>query len=501
MQIYELKDNIREKVILDVNIIGTKSIISFDHYLYQFPLTKTLVYSYVKYSKSSLNISELHKMFSLWNTIEWFSSDEHHSLMKTDKWYKKVYVRYVRNVFTWTTSIQPMQSHFFDAKYLLIGEYQSIAKTCAKTYFDSQFNHYTIPYSTIKYLETINLHNAWFLDRNKIENEFFTSILKNIHFNNSLRITWYYKYIEFYDDSSTLTLQFCLNEYSIDTKLIWPVGSSKHVSKDNNSLLKFFQRHSSVFALYQKLSNSLTHIQSYFAKLNSNINKHSHSYELLLGVMTNFISDLHNKVECAYLEDHRVTGYAIHQNSIERVSFHAKNNTLRMYRKIKWCDDVLNRNDTIAYSSYMMKAKSIEEQSIELLHSGFICWSHIEERYSFYDFELLSTGKSKEFAIQYFKMPPIDAMQLFEPYIYQLNLLDAEIQHCIESNSIIEDTRCKDIEDDYISTTFELKSKSKDEDEFKSSRKRKLNMKRQHISKFIKTYKQQIQHFTNEKIE
>lgn len=486
MVLYDLK-NLRDFCIIDVEQIDAKLTTSLDQFMYNFPEIKTLAYAYLKYSNKPIKISTLHLMFKQFNKIEWFDSVEHLSLLKSDEIYKKVVSRYVRNKWTWISSTLPIQSHLFDAKYLLIGTYQKVALECSNDYYKTVSMHYCAPYNNLRSLEFVS-NNELFIERNRIESEFFNELLRKFNFNQKLIVKWYYKFIEFYDTTTKLTLQFELNEDESRMMVIWPRGTGKQCRYTSSSqIFKLLQRYPELFNLYQTIFNSRHRIAQYLTDLiNLNIKYRTIYDKMLLSTVT-VLEDLYAQNEATYIDNERIDMYFVHHESIERVGVLVKKGRLRLYRRIKILNDNMNRHDELMYCSYRLPQKDIESQARELIQMGFMNIGDVEQKHTMYDYELLATRKSSEYLLQFLKLPAVDAMKLFTKYEDQLNALKAEVQY-IEANSIqTPDTRVqKDhFKEDYISTYFEYQALCTKSAEFIESRKQKLNTKRKRIREFV----------------
>lgn len=455
-ELYDLRD-LRSKCNMDVMQIGHLGTKSLDQYLFNFPLQKQLAYAYLKNVGSTpVKISYLHSLFKEFDRVIYFKSKEHKQRMKDDEIYKKIVNRYVRNPWTWVTSMQPMQPYFFDSKYLKIGQFQKIAKRCADTYFNVQLMHYTIPYSKIKTKDHMSNHNEWWIERQKIEKSYFNNLLKPLRISTKLRYKWFHRYLEFYDTVSTLTLQFEISQFEVKMHIIWPRGSKKRSRKESQyQIMKLIQRYQELFALYQKLSNDRMERCTYLDATKSVDEKFPETFKMLKGTMVHFLEDIHNQNGSAYINDQEVQCYLVHQGSVESCVLAARRGKIRLYRTIKLLNDPLERTDTIDLCSYLIPEKDIESQAAELLYIGMLNIGDKRELHTMYDYELLATGKSKEFALQYFKLPSIDAMKFFSDYEEQLELLKVEIQYYEENDLQVEDTRDFSSEKlDYPLTTY-----------------------------------------------
>lgn len=496
MQIYDIKQLVRDNVIIDVTVIDNEVVETIDQYFFKFPLQRQLVYAYLK--TSSNKISTLHKIFSKFSDIKWFDSKEHQELLKNDDAYAKVVNRYVRNPHTWVNATMQIQPYFFDSKYLLIGEYQSLAKQCVHNFLTSQFNHYTIPYSTTKFVDAIQHHDKWFINKKSIENTFYESILSDVSIPQHLLYKWYNNYIEFYDTKSDLTLQFELQQYKVQMRLIWWQGSKKcSRATSQYDLFHFLQRNQSMFKLHQKLSKSLDKIQEFRTKLEQNIVNNQQSYDILLGTVKYFLDDLHHRNDGSYIKSSQVFGYVVHTNSVERMIIRStKSNKIRVYRRVKYLNDKLNRTNEIRYASYLLKGNDTESQAKELLHNDLLSISPSGVFYNLYDFELLATSAHSDFALQWFKVPPIDTVSIFDDYVAQQNLLEASIQYHLQNNVQIEDTRVKGSDEKtFISTNFERYQLDNNTVDFDVERKENLSLKRRRIRQYSTEYKKQIQYY------
>jgi len=495
MEIYELRD-LRTKCQIDIDQIDGLTTTDLDLYLYHFPLQKKLAYAYLK-EVSTVKLSVLHELFSQFGDIDYFSSAIH-TERQIDPAYAKVTKKYVRNPWIWITAMQTVQPYLFDAKYLLVGEFQNVAKKCVDDFYKAQLMHYTVSYNKLKTIDHMEGHNQWFIDRRDIEKSFFNDILKRFHFNQKLRVKWYYKFIEFYDESSTLTLQFEIGRYETKMRIIWPPGNRKQSREDSQfQVMKMLQRYPELFTLYHRIHNNRKDVVQYFNSLVANDNNNYLTYQVLKATMVAFLEDLHSNEPGAYIESEDIIGYFVHHQSVEKIAIRPQGGQLRFYRYCKILNDKYGRSDILSYSSYKLNEKEIGNQATELLRMGMVNIGSTKHAHQLLDYELLATERANEFALQFFKLPSRQAGEFFADYEMLLDLLDGEVRYLAAEGANAEDTR--DTEppvQDWVSTYFEWLAKERDPKVFAEEREMRLNAKRKRIREFTETNKALLQKFT-----
>ena len=494
MILYEIKQELRDLVIIDINIIDDIEFVSFDEYLFRFPQQKKLVYAYLKECTEPIELSKLHKKFKWFGNLEWLLQNPVHQYeQEFDKKYAKVVNKYVRNPYTWVSSMINVQPYLFDAKYLLIGQYQDIAEKCAWAYFNTQSMQYPGIYNEVRTLDGLQQHNDWFIERLSIEKEFFDNILSFMTFSSSLRVKSYYKYIEVYDDASTLTMQFELTATEIITRVIFPKGSKNRGRKGSTSLvMKLFSNYRELFQLWGRLSAAYDTITTYLGRLDALNIERSNTYNRLFITTKQVLTDFMMKDSGTYMDDeHYLNLYSVTNGSVERwtISFSKKCKNVRLHRKIKFLNDKLNRTDEIQFSSYNL-GHDIDKISHFLLMSGFINIGHVKARHNFYDYELLATGKSDTFALQFLKLPQLLASNVFAKYVACQDILSSEVEHLISSGLDAKDTRYKrKHKATNITTYFEWYYRQQDQEKFDSERSVRYQEKQRLIKNFTQTYK------------
>lgn len=502
MIIYAIRQEIRDNCEIDTNCISGKAIEDFDDYLFSFPLQRKLAYAYVKYSTERVKLSHVHQLFKSIDDIEWLlHSTTHKKYLAKDEVYARVVTKYIRNAYTWTSSMVHMQPHLFDAKYLRIGRFQAIAHKCNWFYMHTQTMHYSGFYNGVRTLDGLVKHNEWFIERRRLEHQFFDAILSRFSFSPQLRISYYANCIEFFDDNSQLCLQFEIFANSdIATQIIYPTGAKHRGRKVSNTLtMKLLSKYNELFTFYQVLNSLDTRkqYQKYKDKLDQLKVTHSDTWQRLKISTIQVLEDFSNKEQgSAFNEDRMTNFYFVRKDSVERcgMTIGKSKRTFRLYRRVKLTKDKMQRTDTISLSSYNSHCRSIETFAEWLLDVGFINISQIEDRHIMYDYELLSTGKSQTFALQFLKLPQVVASSYFAEYEEQLDMLKHEIDWLHETNvKSIEDTRkFEDFAKLKINTFPEYKHYVEQKLTYEEDRKLMLSQKNSLVNNFIKTNKQII---------
>ena len=492
MILYELKHDLRDRCELDIKSIDDKTVNSLDEYLFRFPRQRKLAYAYLKSmsADSTIAISKLHALFKDFDDLEWLLHSTTHKKRKlNDEIYSNVVQKYIRNPYTWVSSMVHVQPYLFDAKYLLLGQFQSVADRCTWAYINTQSMHYAGIHNKVRTLEGLEKHNHWFVDKLAIEKKFYDKLLKRFNFSAALRIKAYSRWIEVYDDVSKLCLQFELHPLEIRLKIIFPVGSRQRGRKINNTLtMKLLSRYYELFTLYNTLTSSQSDVAAYLNALSANNELRSDTYSRLHASLVQVLSDFVDKSKGSYFDDEKLLNlYAVNSNSVERyaIAISRKYKRLRIYRKVKILNDKFNRTDDICLSSYSIWGTDIEYWAHELLAMGIINIGHVTEKHSLYDYELLATGKSQTFALQFLKLPQVQATRIFEQYESMQDLLQSEVNYLLDNNRDATDTRTwSKLPATKINTYFEWLHKCLDNDKFEEERKSRLSAKNASIINF-----------------
>lgn len=497
MILYEIRENIRQKVQFDITEFTLSSgetirFNSLDEFLFRAPLLKKLVYAYLKGMPDDglMPLSYVANIFSEFNSVEYFSSGLHCDRMIHDTLYKKLVEKYIRNVHTWAGSMIYVQPYLFDAKYLLIGQYQKIADKCAWEWSNVQSMHYAGIHNHVRTLVGVKKHNDWFTTRMSIEKSFFSSIFRNLSFNPALVIKSYWKFIEVFDKNTQLTVQYIFSETRVDTRIIFPRNSKKYGRQDAPYLtMKLFARYQELFNLHIILSSKTIEISKYFTDLEQNKITHVDTWSRLHAATKQIVLDQLKKESGTYIENRQLSMYFVNVNSVERCTFTISNKSkhFRIYRHV----NIAGHDDTLHHGSYLLGSKDCDMIATKLLDMGFmnIGYNSTEHLHNMSDYKLLSDSKSDAFSIQFLKLPQNEASKLFDSYADVQQLLSAEVEYALENNIEYKDTRQKKNYTSDMNTWFEWKQYTEDSAKYDAERKEKQQNKRQLIRNFIKKYK------------
>jgi hypothetical protein len=483
MKIYEIRESVRANVIVDTDQ-------SFDEVLFFNPLQKKLIYAYAKASSKPEKLSFLLNLFKPFEDIDYFYSETHKDLMGSDECYSAVVKKYVRNPHVWVTSIQKIQPYLFDSKYLLIGRYQSIAEKCTGKYMFNQTMHWSGIHNGCRTLEGLVENNGFFLNRRSLESEFFDPLMKVIK-NNNLFVNCYWNKIEIYDELSKLTLQLELSSEEISPWILFPLESRNKGRKQNiQMILKIFSKYPEIFSLYTILNSQLNLVSEYLKKYEA-LTK-TETFVRLEQSVNYMLEDFIDKNEGAYYDKNWLLLYFVNRNSVERVTIQSfTKNKIRLYRKVKYTSDRLNRVEERDIRGYYMY--TTETLAKELILSGLINVGNLEEPHPWYDYELLSKGLSDAWSLQFFKLPYQMSERIFYEYDEVQDHLKSEILYAQASSEDLQDTRILDRKyDASINCYFELVEKNNNPQKFKLERSSRMNLKSARIVKFRKELQQKL---------
>lgn len=487
MNIYALPNHYYDLVNLDTNSIGDVTFSTLDEYLYKFPDQKRLLTGYIKRMDTSVDISELHDLFCDFGIVSYFSSETHQERLETDRVYKLITERYVKNPIVWTSSTQRIQSHYFDSKYLKIGKYQKIARKNAHQYFNMQSTNNVINYSKVRTTNNIDKHNKYFTDRYILEGVLKGFVQKNI--DSEYVVVVYDQVIEIYIPHKHASIQIEFTKWDSKVFLIWGYGTKARkksesfneiftILNDERSLLKFVQD-------FRGLDNGF--IDKYADRLAKIKSEHKHTINLMVGNIKYTIRELFKEESCTYFTP-EINTYIIHHGSPERMHVTKSGNILRIHRHINY-----GSPDEIRYCSYSISDKDFTKVALTLFNLGVINVSLGKTIDDNFDYGLLANGQMKNFALSFMKVPTTEASKMFDDY----ERFGAHLRGEIEKNPNPTDTRVfKDYSVIPENTFFELVSYKTDKVRHKSEKGKKQNVKYNTIKMFLDEYKKDIEFFS-----
>lgn len=441
MKIYNLPEEFRTKCVIDLEQYS-----SLDEYLLKNRLTRRLVYYYLKLTKNQqIQLSYLDEIFKNTSSYDELISEKQQSYLKSDQVYKKVFQKYISVPEIWTNGVNQIQAFYFDNKYLLNGKYQIYAH-----YADDFIQHY----SNIHYVENLSsirnrnsehlkYYNDWFKTKRRLERSFYEKILKKFDFSETLKIKYYWKYLEIFDTESLLTLQFEIRFGSNTTVRVLMPDDVKRSSfgRRNTLAFKFLTKHQTVSDLYRYFVNyeNFDEVNEFTKELDSL--EADQRFKMIQSKMIQILEDLRNEDESAcYLNDY-LSLYLIHYNSIEKNTIHysEKNKLLRYYRQIKYEDGSIQK-----LSSYNLP-KNVKIASKHLIMSGFVSILPYKDSFDEKEYFLVSKDEHENlYAIQFLRTPIKDvADEVSNHYLHYEKSLRLDIEHLQETGQKIsfDDTR------------------------------------------------------------
>lgn len=489
MRIYSIKEEIRANVIIDVFTIEDKKFKEIDTYLFNFPLNKTLVYSYLKYTDKKVKISYLHDIFKDVGELRYLDSKEHKHLLENDIVYNKVITKFIRNKYIWCNVLHGLQPHFFDAKYLLLGEYQKVASKCANNFFHTQAMHYSGLVNSIRITQKhIDKFNTFFIEKKNLEVEYFDIILKDIRKNKNVIAYGYYNKIEIYDIKTELVLQIDLGENGLhEINTLFPTIKKVRNKQESKRLAtNILVKNEDLISLYNKLLSReyMKLTNKYLSNLNDL--KKTNVYKILKYSVKQMLVDLHSEDKTTYFNSKFIDGYFVHNNVMEctRINISEVNNFLRLQRKIYV--DLFGVSKTIELSSYMTY-NDFNTNTDFLLMSGLINIGKLERKHNMYEYKLLSSGDNDNYSLSFMKANVFDTYYLWEDYIKLQPSLKKDIEYAIKNKKEIKDTRNTHLRDVNFNTQFELYEYEENPKTYRENRDSIVNNKNKNIIKFKKT--------------
>ena len=470
-KLYELKNSIESKLTIDVNEIdGIDFHGNFHLYLLKFPNIKVLVYDYLKRIDHQIKLSDLHALFIGWQQTEYFSSPKHEHHFRLNANYSDVYEKYVNRIgkHLWVEGPMRYNSYIFDAKYLLLGEYQKYAAKGLKFAF-AGFTHPAGPESFTRSITNRDASNAMkslFEDKQNIEDQYFGEVLKqfNQHKPDFLQSYGYSNYIEIYDKISELLFKVTLNRDNFHTyEIVFPTKRKNKSRKLAIELaFNFVIKHKSVSALLNNLINEQNRILTNKYLVNISSLKNRESFSIYINSMSAVLNDMINRNESTFIKYPRLNSIFVRQGMIETntINVSSGRNYLRIARNINYN----NHHEQVQLKSFYVKG-SVEEMASELFFLDCINIVDRKHNHDLTEYRLISENKLSKSKM--FLREPVKNIlnELFDDYESIQSSLENEAESLVINKEKIADTR-KTYEKSTITTLNEIRFMNKYEDKY-----------------------------------
>lgn len=461
-RIYHLEDSIRDSCIVDINEIDGHTIRSLDEYAFRFKVNWILVYGYLKTCKKPTKLSYLHKIFTGNHTLEHFDSAKHLKYYAEDEDYRNVINKYVRNKYTWCKTMSPLQSYFFDSKYLLMGNYQKIAKKNAMSFFTSQNTHYSVMINRFKVSQKhVDYYNIFFEEKKALEKQFYNEYLKQYN-NPNLTFLFHYNKIEIFDKVSQLFLQIELNHGGIyDSKICFSTNKKKNRTVDESKrlALNIIVKNPDISHLYNRLitGEGVAYVNNYLNQVDAL--KLTDQYQHLFVSYESLIKDIKNREESCYFDDeYFIDTYLVHNKYYEKVRVNKifSGEDIRLSRIVNFKLD--GEYTEMELKSFRLKG-DIREQTEYFIMSDLLNIGHVNREHNTFEYELMCQGDHVDYMIAFMREPTLDATRLFNDYVEVQRSMELDVEYHLDNNIKIKDTRDKCDKRDRIISLFERYAK------------------------------------------
>lgn len=317
--LYNIRKEIRDKVIIDVNEIEGETITTLDDYLLKIYRHRRSCYQYVRDINRTIKLSELHEILCAEPGTELYDR-----LVKNDEAYKVIQYYAVRRKF-----YEKYQMHidmlFFDNKHLMIPTIHAKAAETIMLNARHLFKHWRTAFEQ-KRLYSVKTR-TWRIQKEVKEEstKFFSSLMKDIEFDSNLTIFHLHRQIYFMDNKLQLGVVIAFSRGG--TYTIRPVVASGNNirSKFSETIIvpKLMSRYSCLCKFILNLESKPLEIARYFGRLTEIQEKYSTEWNTMIATTYEMLNDFKNKNPESFIS----------QNSIHLVS---EFNNLVFVRKVSY---------------------------------------------------------------------------------------------------------------------------------------------------------------------
>lgn len=445
IRLYEIPDDIRNNIIMDITNIDGASFRNLDEYLSRFFERKKLVYAYAKYLKTPEKISNIHKLFDFSDLIERFYTEEFNELRKNNKEFDKVLNKYIRDPYTWQTSHIYFQSILFDSKYLKIKKFHEIAKLGKDMFYSAQQTHHISNISGLRYYKKIIEHNEFFIERFHLIKNFWENILKQYNIPEYIKISYSQKRIEFYNSTNGETYNFSINnKLKLNFNIIFTKKHSSKKSKLNSFSDTYdkFKKEPFLDSIYFHIKNNIMD----FLELNKSINylkeKHNKVYRAAITTFKEALLDYKNENGAAFTDFKEFYGVSVNPGTVEvmKIKFHpAKSRSIHV-NKITYFVDGTQYEHRPVYVSI----GQFNEIAEHLFDQGFIDLKPIEPT-NLGDYFLLAQNKIQLWTSYFMKLTAMEALEFIQDYINEIENIAILYSRHLDQNKPL-----KEYDRDYV---------------------------------------------------
>lgn len=337
---YYIPDHLRTRLILDVNRIDGNPIRSLDEYLLSFPISRKLIYEYLKYTDKPVRISYLHSIFNDQSNDLWFERPE----IKKDPVAVKVVTKCVYDQWTWKYGVREIMNTIFDAKYLLLQASRLRAHKATDLYMTCGKTHRIQDLTSLRNPAIQKTHDQYLIDRREVTKNFFENIvLKDTNFGLEVKINYMYDFIEIYNERSKMTFRHELNQNMRNNyMLVYPSGyklTKKRTTYNNFELMKFVRKNPEIFKVIDNIQDNLPEIFEYHRELYALRKKYDSTFRQMKATFEAILKDFMSKENC--LDVKKLGVISVHPGTVETnwITINPNNFRYTMTKSTYYCKD------------------------------------------------------------------------------------------------------------------------------------------------------------------
>lgn len=439
--LYNLPQELRQKANIDVEKIDGYDIKCLDDYLLYFPMSRVIVYNYLKYAdtSTSVKISWLHKVFGTdigsWSSCEW-----RQSLLQTDKAYKKTIDKNVLDDYSWSTGSAIFAAMHFDNKRLNIPEIRTSACKLTEKVIDETIKHWSCDLTDLQNPSSYK-YNSYQKERLTLLDNFWQDLLGFLDMSN-VDYTYFFDRIEFIiDQKYTLRIILLYGKYiRIDV-----MSNTGHLQLNDQNLVlvKYISKNPIISTIIERLEDNFDKTRKFRDDMIQLEETYKSEFDQYRIIMNSVLSDLKSEHSKSYFDSRRIKFLAINDHAITTYIIYFRPNGKPQYKRSTYLIDRDSGEITKSFENHMNTSfyvTDINELSDNLLRSGFVNVYAESDNINMFDYVELLTGCTDLFHKMFFRYTYSDLSAVSEQYFdtYQDDIIKCYLN---DQHSTYEETQ------------------------------------------------------------
>ena len=426
MEIYSIPQEVKDRLIIDIQPIPNITISNFDDYAIHFRKSQVLVYKHLKYSKDSVKLSYLHERY--YTQFGKFFKLNLKEIEDNETIYAKVIQKNVRDDYSWSTSGWKLTSAFFDRSKLKMFDVREKAIDCTSKLHSKTIRHWSGNITDLFKYRSRRYHKYHEERLNLIEDLYSNYILKNVDIHENIKIATSSNKIEFTNTkNSEYYIRILIGEFKfgyIDIDIMSERGSISNETKKRLILAKFASKYSCFGSIINNLEDCSDQVLNYLKQLKELSNKYRFEIEQNKLIITSILSELKNNDKFGYVNKPVKFVSINSRDNIQVLNCFVsnKNDKVRYSKVIHHIEDNEICQETGSYTANYYN-NNLTELAEYLIEQGYINAYHTNDEPDLTDYLALLTNQTALYNHLTFRLTFSEVSKICDSYFTEVEEL------------------------------------------------------------------------------